>query len=256
MFTQQNDTIFADSLTDKAYTVGSLLNGGTVNEGPRLIDQGGTDWVFILTTAILFLFALIRFYNSKRIMLLMQGVFSKTRANQILRESSVFNHQTFIPLLLLYVGSVSVFIYIFFRDYNDTIMSELSPPLTIALIFIAYLVFILLKTLFLSVSGWYFRNSQTTFEYIHNTYLFTLLVTVVVIPFIYLITYLDFPEMKWISLGAVAMVFIYRFLRGLGIGLSDTKFSIFHLFLYLCTLEILPLLVIAKLLERYIFSMQ
>ncbi len=254
MFSPQKDTISSDSLTDKAYTVESLLNGASSYEGPQLIDQTGTDWVFILTTAILFLFALVRYYNSRRITLLLEGVFSKTRANQVLRESNVFSHQTFIPLLLLYVGSISIFIYILFRDYTGTFIIEFSPPLTIALIFTGYLVFILLKTVLLSVSGWYFRNSQITFEYIHNIYLFNLLITIVVIPFIYLMTYLDIPEMKWISIGIVTMAFIYRFLRGFGIGLSDTKFSIFHLFLYLCTLEILPLLVIAKLLERYIFS--
>jgi hypothetical protein len=251
---QQNDTVYSDTLTDKAYTVQSLLNGGGVHEGPRLIAEEGTDWVFILTTAILFIFALIRYYNGKRIMLLLEGVFSKTRANQVLRESSVFNHQTFIPLLFLYIASVSIYIYIFFRDFTIPFIMEISPPLIILAIFTGYLLFTLLKTVLLSISGWYFRNTQTTFEYIHNIYLFYILVTIIVIPSIYLISYLDIPVMKWISLGAVTIVFIYRFLRGLGIGLSDTKFSVFHLFLYLCTLEILPLLVIAKILERYIFS--
>jgi hypothetical protein len=55
--------------------------------------------------------------------------------------------------------------------------------------------------------------------------------------------------------GFMAVVIIgMRFVRGLTIGLSDPKFSLFHLFLYLCTLEILPLAFAAKFFSKYFFS--
>jgi hypothetical protein len=250
-----SDTIVHDTLTFKDSTVVSLFEGHgfTGVDGPQPLNDPGTDWVFILTTALLFIFALIRFYNGRRITFLLGGIFSKNQANQILREANVFNHQTFLPLFLLNIGAVAIYSYVFTRDHIQPFILEFSPPAIIGLIFVGYLLFFLLKIFTLNISGWIFNNGETTFEYIHNIFLFNILITLVLIPSIYFISYLDSPYLKWITLGIVISLFIYRFIRGIGIGLSDTKFSVFHLFLYLCTLEILPLLVLAKLLKRYIF---
>jgi hypothetical protein len=65
---------------------------------------------------------------------------------------------------------------------------------------------------------------------------------------------LNSPITLYIAICIVFLLFIYRFFRGLSIGTGNTKFSLFHLFLYLCTLEILPYMIVAKLVLKYIFN--
>jgi len=43
-----------------------------------------------------------------------------------------------------------------------------------------------------------------------------------------------------------------RLIRGLAIGFNSSRVSKFYLFLYLCTLEILPFIVLVKLIMIYI----
>jgi hypothetical protein len=42
----------------------------------------------------------------------------------------------------------------------------------------------------------------------------------------------------------VGMAFLYRLFRGISVGVSTPSFSPLYLFLYLCTLEIAPLMVV------------
>lgn len=55
----------------------------------------------------------------------------------------------------------------------------------------------------------------------------------------------------WISLGIMIIFFIYRLIRSFLIGYQLTSFSKSYLFLYLCSLEILPLIWIFKWLTDY-----
>jgi hypothetical protein len=57
----------------------------------------------------------------------------------------------------------------------------------------------------------------------------------------------DFHILIYSSLLIAGITYIYRLIRGFDIGLSHQNYSPFHLFLYLCALEIAPLLVIIKL---------
>lgn len=251
----QQDSTLIDSLPERLWTPISPFEGHGASGAlaPQMTGHGGLDWIFILTTSILFLFAILRYHNTKRIDFLLRGALSRAGANQVLRESSVFNHQTFLPLFFLYISATTLFLYTIMDNYPLHFIVELPPPVMIIIIFFSFLVFFLIKIFALFIGGWVFKNSFTTFEYIHNIFLFNVLVTIVLFPLIYLLAYIGSVWLLWFSTGLLAALFLYRFLRGIGIGLSDSKFSIFHLFLYLCTLEILPLLVMAKILERYIF---
>ena len=85
--------------------------------------------------------------------------------------------------------------------------------------------------------------------YLTNVVIFNEAIGLIFIPFIVLLIYMPFENKKWIYVIAItlfAILYIYRFIRGIIIITSSTKFSKFYLFLYLCTLEILPSLLLIK----------
>jgi len=99
-----------------------------------------------------------------------------------------------------------------------------------------------------------FKNTETAKEYIQNILIYNLVLGILLLPLLLLIVYTYHELFLYIAGGLVLIMIFLRFMRGVAIGLSDPKFSLFHLFLYLCTLEILPLVVAAKFLSKYFFS--
>ena len=55
----------------------------------------------------------------------------------------------------------------------------------------------------------------------------------------------------YILLGILAIIYIYRALRGLAIGSNTILFHKFHFFIYLCTVEIAPVVILLKLLSIF-----
>jgi hypothetical protein len=68
----------------------------------------------------------------------------------------------------------------------------------------------------------------------------------VLLIFTVLIIYINIPFIYITAIVIVALIFVIRFFRGFLIGMALTKFSYLLLFVYLCSLEILPLLVVVK----------
>jgi hypothetical protein len=99
-----------------------------------------------------------------------------------------------------------------------------------------------------------FKNKETAKEYIQNILIYNLVTGIILLPLLLLIIYTYHELFLYMAGGLILIMIFLRFIRGVAIGLSDTKFSLFHLFLYLCTLEILPIIVAAKFLSKYFFS--
>ena len=211
------------------------------------------DWAFILIVSLLFLVAALKYNYEKRMHGLITSVFSRVAASQMLREYNIINSQLFLPLFLVYVISISIFTYIVIHTYSDNVFIRTIPAWQLMiLIFVAHVIFMLLKVFLLNFSGWIFSTKQITHEYIHNLFLFNFFSGIVLLPLILLVLYAHPEIFFFLSLVTVFLIFTARFYRGFIIGLTNTRFSIFHLFLYLCTLEILPLAVIAKFAIMYV----
>ena len=85
--------------------------------------------------------------------------------------------------------------------------------------------------------------------YIFNIFLVNMVIGLLLIPAIILIAYLPMSYRYYIviiTLSVLALIFLYRLVRAVGIGLTIQRFSIFYLFLYICSFEIAPLLIIYK----------
>jgi len=94
-------------------------------------------------------------------------------------------------------------------------------------------------------------------DYTNNAYKLNILVTLsiigfMLIPVLVFAVYLKSVWLLYIALGLIGSFSLFRLIKGFLIGISLTRFSYFFLFVYLCTLEILPLLVVAKLIVDYL----
>ncbi len=111
------------------------------------------------------------------------------------------------------------------------------------------------KYLFLRFSGWVFNVKEAANTYIFVVFLVNKLIGVLLVPFLLLVAFSSHAVVQQavtVSLVGMGIMLFYRFLVGLGTIRRDLKVSALHFFLYLCAVEILPLMLICKTLFNYI----
>jgi hypothetical protein len=98
------------------------------------------------------------------------------------------------------------------------------------------------------IFGFIFKQQNIFREYRYNIFVFNKLLGILIIPFLFFITYSnDFIKIvfEWISFGVVGTVVMLRIYRGVEFSIKKGVF-ILYLFLYLCALELIPILVLYK----------
>ena len=100
------------------------------------------------------------------------------------------------------------------------------------------------------VLSWMFSTGEHSRDLLMNMHLYNLFTGIVLLPLLPLMAYAQPLVFFYISLIIIGLIYFFRFLRLGFVGIRFEKFSVFHLILYLCTLEILPLIVLAKILTR------
>jgi hypothetical protein len=101
----------------------------------------------------------------------------------------------------------------------------------------------------------FFFLTKGAFSYYNSTvFIYNRMVGLVLLPIISVVPFINTQFAPWLLYaGIVALIALYffRIFRGIQIGIKN-RLSIFYLILYLCALEILPLLVLYKLVETYV----
>lgn len=108
---------------------------------------------------------------------------------------------------------------------------------------------VLFKEMMISLVGWVFESYRAAREYKFSFSIFLALKGIVLIPFNILLGVMDGPVVIWLLYGGAALFLLLaliRFLQGFRIIVKIFKNNVFHFFLYLCTLEIIPFAILVK----------
>ncbi len=217
---------------------------------PKVRTEFGTDWIFFTFLICLILATIFTFKNSKRISQLFKAFLVPHFTNQLIREGNIMREFFIYPLLAVYfVSSAMLISSVLHHFFNYEI--GMIQGLLIALAVFSFFIF---KILSINIIGWVFHTTKETFEYLTNYLVFSVVLGVFLFPFVFFLMYTT-PVFASILLYVVliifAIIFVYRTIRGLLVGLSSERYSLYYLFLYLCTVEILPLSITVKLLINF-----
>ncbi len=112
-----------------------------------------------------------------------------------------------------------------------------------------------IKFAFLQFIGWVFNTKEAANTYIFIVFLSNKIIAVALLPFLLILAFTggQLAEVAFIiSLFFVGGMLLYRYLVSMASVRSDLSINPLHFFLYLCTVEILPLLLIYKVAFNYI----
>lgn len=199
---------------------------------------------FGLITGMLLLLALLITFVRGQINKILQAFFSDNWLNQFYREQSA---RGLTPLLLLYgffFLNAGIFAFLVFRHLGV----ELPWPLYWQFLVLAgiFAGTFLLKHAILRLIGFVFPIDKECNRYAFVIVLFAAIIGLVLTPFNLLLAY--GPNylhiyLIYFCLAAVAVLYLLRSLRSLTIANRFLAFHQFHFLLYICTVEIAPVLV-------------
>ncbi len=154
-----------------------------------------------------------------------------------------------VPYLILYVGfffNTSVFVYLIARYFE--LIAEDSFGLLFQLFLLVTAIF-LAKHIVLKIIGSTFPVNKEIKLYSFTIVIFSIIIGLLLVPLNTLIAYAPAGMTRILVFGALfatGLVYLFRTFRSLFIASRFITLQKFHFFMYLCTVEIAPLLILVK----------
>lgn len=211
------------------------------------VRKKGELWVIGFIFLLLLLFAILRNLFAKELSAIMQAFYSNRVLGQINKEEQFFNSWPFVFLYLLFGFTIGLFLYqcgIYFQKSYS--YSGFNWFIRLSLVVIGLYT---LKIVIVWVLGFLFNAGKMVKEYISILYLSYFNAALLFLPIViaFSLTPGRFaPVYIYLSFILIACVFFFQFLRAITNILSGYKFPLMYLFVYLCALEICPLLILIK----------
>ncbi len=245
---------FLDSLIE-VYSLKNMNFREYASRFPRKAqryDQGsprkkGELWVIGFIFLLLFFFAILRNQFSKELYAIMIAFYSNRVLGQINKEESFFNTWPFVFLYLLFGFTIGMFLYqcgnYFQLSYN---YSGFNWFVRLSLIVIGLYT---LKIVILKALGILFDARKMVKEYVSILYLSYVNTALLFLPIVIAFSLTPSryaPFYIYLSFLLIGLIFFFQFLRAITNILSGYRFPIIYLFIYLCALEISPILILVK----------
>lgn len=205
-----------------------------------------TDWLVVILFVALSLFATIRYSYIKYIGHLFLSLINYPTSVRMLQENNYPASHGAYRLDAVFYLTFSIFV---FQAFNILNLAHSAKGITyFAFVLAGVLLYFFGKKLVYLTVGSLFETQAETSEYLFNVDNFNRALGLVLLPLVALVSFSPWNNPLLIVLAGLIIVIAFNLVllqRGV-IILLRKQFSIFYLFLYLCTLEILPLLLIYK----------
>jgi len=207
------------------------------------------DWLFWPLLGLVVFFILTRYKHRSFINQTIASVFYPRMSVRLMKEKNESTSPVIQSLLFFYFLTTGLFVFMAMNYYGLYILYMHG--------FYSFLIFSLLITsiYFIKIGsiktlGYVFQQKKVIDEYIHNLKLFNITTGIFLLPVTICIPFLNaylVDEVHLIETGFAlySIVFVFKLLRGFFVSYRQNV-SIFYILLYLCTLEILPLALLLR----------
>ncbi|HJU45664.1 MAG TPA: DUF4271 domain-containing protein [Chitinophagaceae bacterium] len=220
---------------------------------PLKRQDAGKEGPFYLLMGILLFLALIKVVFGKYMHNLFAVFFRVSLKQKQMREQLL---QAPLPSLLLNIlFFITGGLYATFLLQHYHLLPDVGFWWLLIYCVAALTILYLAKLLMLKLTGWIFNMRLATDTYSFIVFLVNKLLGICLLP---LLLFMAFSQPAVVSVVItlswclVAGLFAYRYITSFGAMRKEIKVSRFHFFLYLCAFEIIPLLLIYKVLLEFV----
>jgi hypothetical protein len=237
--------LMADSATQQSLFEGHLLQAENSNS---VIHY--TNYDYLIAAILLFiysLFVVLYVKNRKRLNQVIKAFYINRFASQLAREEVSIVNRVSVILSIIFLFSMTLFTWqvIAFYGWAHSVDQSTLFFSILAIVIAIYTV----KFTSIKFFGFVFKTTKESDEYALTVLLFINSLGLFLLPIVVCIAFAQNVSIGiFINIGlyTLGLFLLTRIVRGLIIGINSIRVSKLYLFLYLCSLEILPLLIMIK----------
>jgi hypothetical protein len=230
--------------------IGTFVQSGSNEIIPATFERSSIDYFSYILLFLITILAFIWSFLPERFL----SVFNFSTKKGFSRSGEVTFTTPGLIITLFYffnfIFSFGFFIFLLIKAFAPEIINSMNNLLFFAYILVAIIVFYLFRITYIKVFGFLFKTNEKSSQQL-NIYMNTEnSFGVLLIPFLFISLYTQTNFILFAGIFMFVLFLVIRWVKTFFIGMSIGGFSVLHLILYLCNLEIIPILVVIKLVEN------
>lgn len=225
----------------------------TVTEDAISLREKGQSFLFSIVVSVLILLTILVVLSRNLLSKIYQAFFSDIILKTLYRERGSLTASVYIGLYIMFLLNFSVFTFLALYNFNK--IFNHSEIFTLLYSIVAIVVLFVGKHLIINLLSFVFPIAKEINLYGFIIMIFSIIVGLILAPINVFLAYADAETAKWIITGtsiAIAGIYIFRSLRSLVLAQTYIVPNFFHFMVYLCTVEIAPVLILLKIVSNKI----
>ena len=211
-------------------------------------DETNSDFLFWVFLFLLLFFTTVISLSRKRLEQIYKAFINDNFLRKVYRSNQVSISLSHLLLYLFFFFNLGLFLFLLLPHLDISL-----PPTFTYLIYmvLGVIAVFLIKHLILWIVGSIFPIHKEIGLYAFTIIVFSILLGIVLLPINILVAFAPISIAQlaiYGGLGAILATYGFRSLRGVSIGSKYFLSHSFHFLLYLCAVEILPVIILTKIL--------
>ncbi len=247
--------LFAQSPQTIVYSGNEFFNESllpAINSDPIRRKKENFNWPAIVLLILAAVVGFARYLQPNAVKHTFKAAFNNRDFWQLIKEQSIIGEWVSYLLITVFFAVFSLLVFLSLDYFGYVNAESVSQSTSVfLLVFVLTIVFYVMKYLGLRFIAFVFKTDNATSFYFKNIMLINQIIGLIIFPFLlYNIFYQNNIVLliTWIIFGLLS---VFKILRGIAIGHNASNLSVYYLFLYLCAVEIVPILLILKTSANY-----
>ncbi|MEI6747858.1 MAG: DUF4271 domain-containing protein [Bacteroidales bacterium] len=238
----------------KDFTVASIFTGHKLHTRvirPEIRPGSTADYTISAMLLCLLIYTWIQRFYAKRLRQVFKAAALPRFLNQLERDGNLFAERISLGLSVIFILVFTLALGQIAENKFGVAFSSEDGALLYLMLWSAVCLIWLVKSSFIKLIGIIFKTEIYAQSYLLNNLIFNMVTGIILFFPVVMTAYVDAEVYTWVSVVIIFILLTTKILRGILIGLANTDFSILYLFVYLCTLEIAPYILLYKVLTRF-----
>ncbi|MBN2616532.1 MAG: DUF4271 domain-containing protein [Bacteroidales bacterium] len=216
---------------------------------PELLVNATSDgfpgWIFYVFFGMLAVFALFRFYYPTTFRM----IIGYLKNPVVLAEKDNTNRPGFMIVFFqfaAYLIDVGFLLYLLNQKWNWVRMHDHTFLLSLLFWISIVLIYFFFNQIFARLSGLLFQTVSSADIQVKMVSYMAYSQAIFLTPVLFFYLYTRWDYMLYLAVLIVVVFLFVKWIQISRIGMTKTGYTAFHLFLYLCALEIIPVLLLIK----------
>ncbi|WP_410222262.1 DUF4271 domain-containing protein [Pedobacter sp.] len=208
----------------------------------------GKVWILLVIGFLLVLFAILKNSFGKQLNMVVQSFYSNRVLANFSKEDNLVTSWSFLLLFVQFGFTIGMFFYLL-AQYNENEQAQRQGFEFFITLSMGIIMLYLLKIVMLRLIGFFFEVQKPVKHYVTILYLSYFNASLLFIPLIiaFALAPVQYGNV-FILTGLILLcaIFVFQFVRAAINILSTYRFPKLYLILYLCALEICPIMILIK----------